>query len=67
MNLYYCLLTFKKDALTLKNAIGGKNNVTNLESEDRISTTSFTKIRIYYNILDLLLLGDIYYKCHITF
>ena len=69
MKLYYNLPIFGKDALTSKNAVavGGKNTATNLEPVDSIFTISFLQRIIQFNVLDLLLLGDIHCICHMTF
>ena len=66
MKLYYNLLTFVKDSLTLKNMVYGKNNITSLESIDSISVISSLNRMIYCDVLDLLLSGDINYELRIA-
>ena len=47
---------FDIDALTLKNAIGGKDNAISSELTHIISATNFLERMIYFDIFDLLLI-----------
>jgi len=58
MKLYYNSSTFGKDALELKNAVGGKNNATSLEQIDCVSTNNFLEGMIYFDVSDLPLSED---------
>ena len=57
----------KKDALTLKNAVGGKNNATSLKLVNSMSTNSVLERTIYFNVSNLLLLGSIHCRCRMAF
>ena len=69
MKLYYNSPIFGKDALISKNAVAvdSKNTAISLESVDSIFTISFLERIIQFDILDLLLLGDIDCICHMVF
>jgi len=48
----------------LKNVIGGNNTITSSKSVYSIFTITFLDRVTQFDILDLLLLGDIHYICH---
>ena len=67
MKLYYTSPIFGKDALTSKNVTGGKNTAINSEPIDSIFSINFLDKMIQFDVLDLLLLGDIHCMCHMAF